>query len=469
MAAFDALPWQQKLAWRGAVFMGTVGVGAVAAWEATGFGPAEREAHAVYARLEASGTPLSHATFIARYTPLAELNCAEKALPILKRIETSKWPSEDDRFITTFRPGGFYVDELQKAEYLFRPYNQDLTALEKAIQKPHFFPQKDWRFGATVLFPEYAQIRKATKLWSNEAVLQAQQGRREEARRALQAGMKIASLASDQPVFIGFLVDVACRAIMASATVACIQVDPSNATYYVEALDGPPLRPMGRALKGETYFAMSSVREMNAFQFIESMRDFWHEEYKMPPPPKRTVGLPSDPIMRAMVGRMLWYYERRLLRLGPDDRELQPGTLARESLILEKELEENSNGPNTVAAIIVPVMSQASMAETRSAAQVAIVRGLVAVMEFKRKNGRWPESLKEAGFSTPDACSPQNEPLLYRVTPTDVRVYSRDRDGKDGGGWTSKERELKKLTSSDRDLLAQHYFDAKSIRKRIKP
>ncbi len=469
IAAFDALPWTHKLAWRAGALISTLGVSLVIAWEATGFRAAEQESWRVYDRLEASGTPLSHDGFIARYTPPAELNCAEEALPILKRIEQRKLESEDDRFLITLRPGGFYEDELQKAGDLLQPFKQDLTALEAAIQKPHFFPQKDWRRGGAVLFAEYSQMRRTTKLWSTEAVLHAQQGRREEARRALRAGMKIASLASDQPVFIGFLVDVACRAIMASATVACIQVDPSNATYYVQALDGPPLVPLGRALRGETYFAISSVREMNFLQFVDTMRHYSMEEYETPPPPKRTTGLPLDPIMRAMVGRMLWYYERRLLTLGPDDREIEPGALTRKSLIFEKELEESSSGPNMVAAVIVPVMSQASMAETRSAAQVAIVLGLVTVMEFKRKNGHWPASLQEAGFTTPDPCSAQGEPLLYRVTPTDVRVYSRDRDGKDDGGWNGTERELKKLTSPDRDLLAQHYFEAKSIRKRIKP
>ncbi len=383
----------------------------------------------------------------------SDQNGAEELVPVLTRLNAEHGRlSQDDKAVINGKSDHWSKTEATPAQTtrVLAILEPTLVELKQNAHKPLFIPKKDWSRPEMVLLPEYADIRTATKTLAFSARHHARIGNVDRAVEDLTVLNRMASYAGYAPILIGYLVETACRAIGIAAVQSCIQADPSNALEYSSVLDENDLPLVGRALRGETYFAMGIVRNLTVIDLFQGSDSYYWDLDDESRPVGRTAGLPTDPIVRAMTGRMLSYHLKVLKTLGRDNREKQPGQLQAEMLKLETEL---IGGPaDHLAEELMPIYSQSVVAQERQRATLRTVQALAKVVNFHQEQRRWPTSLAETGVTTEDPFNPDKS-LQYRRTNDEIRIWSFGPDRVDQRGVTQSEASAKGSYQSH-DLVA---------------
>ncbi len=100
----------------------------------------------------------------------------------------------------------------------------------------------------------------------------------------------------------------------------------------------------------------------------------------------------------------------------------------------------------TMVGMIMPAVEKCSEAETRARAQLGATATALACERYRLANGRWPATLGEIPpgiLKTVPADPYTGKPLLYRVLPDGIAVYSVGLDGADDGGTDLRARMVK--------------------------
>lgn len=447
---FDALPWPTRLGLRIVALALGLAIFVPLFWNILGWGPAERSAQPLYDKLEREGTPLSAAGFTKMISVPAEENCApELQVALLSLSERIKKLSRVNRAAiqnqkTFLADSGELPVPAGQVKVALSLVEAELRAAKATIKKDRFVPPHDWSDPLNVYFEEFARMRELTKTLSLSATYHASVGNHERAVEDIRAGSKVAYLCGDGPWLIGQLVSIACHAITHAGIKKCIQADPAHATEYAAGLDEKLIWPTGRFFRGEAYIAMASsrnlgVRDLRAFVESQWITDDLPEEPELERQRRsRTSGLPSDPIIRAMVARILHRYDLVLSTVDKGGFEKSPGALRN---VLKQIGDDYSDDIRDFLLNNISIWGTASLdGEERCRADLRVTKALAKVVAFNRSQGRWPKSLVEAGVSLKDPFG--GEPLRFRVSAGDVRVWSLGSDRQDNNGITQQEANI---------------------------
>jgi hypothetical protein len=411
-------------------------------WVASGFGAAERSVDAAYREVEALGFPLGADAFAASFAPSPEENNAPELEIALKNLgDSTRDFSKGVKEAATQYSWYKKEDVIPVAERIkaFELYKPAMDKVRSATQKPHFVPNKDWAHAVSVLHPEFAQLRSATKISSAESVLLALQGNRNLALQRLRESFRYANLASETPVLISKLVQIALLSITTSAVSECIIADPEGATEYGATLSDVKVKPIGFYVRGEVYNIASIHRvytSIEAARFILNPLKEDIPESKVNPPRK---GLPRDPAWRALLGHSLNELLPMLRELNPDGSFRDEAAFWKAAAKMEKRAGENSHAINVIHSLILPSLTRYVESLNDSDARFATVSAFAKVVAFRNKHGFYPAALAEAGVTTVDPFSDEGKPLGYSAKDGKMRVWSIGRNKVDDKGLTDRE------------------------------
>lgn len=423
-------------------------------WIFSGLAESERDARVMYAKLEAEGTPLNTDDFVKSFAVPDDQNAAEQLMPILERLKKNfelLSNKEKDALQGFVRASYKEVDlvsiknqrrkaTLSETQAVFLKLAPELDKLAGATTRPYFILKKDWVDGKEILIPESAVSRNAVKLITFRARYNAKTGNRRAAIQDIKTALKLSEFAGQTPTTIHMIVRAAAEAITRRTIVDCIQQDPQGASSYSQLLKNRPKIVIARYIRAELYLAISywrdyTLKDMQIYPGSPQLTFYF--DYTTPT--TRKSGLPTDPIVRAFLGRMLVRYDGLFSGFNRDG-TVKPGVdIAARWRSIEDEMEKSAS-PLDIFSQEFVLNDQYFL--TRNAVLMAStfsVRALGQVVDFHNRTGKWPKTLAEAGANYPDPFSKSKESLLYRVTDKDVRVWSRGENYVDHGGLLREE------------------------------
>lgn len=442
-------------------------------WFCSGLAAAERDARVMYAKLEAEGTPLNTDDFVKSFAVPDDQNAAEQLMPILERLKKQfdSLSNKDKDVLRGFVRASYKeVDlvsiknqrrkaTLSETQAVFLKLAPELDKLAGATTRPYFILNKDWVDGKEILIPESAVSRNAVKLITFRAMFNAKTGNRRAAIQDIKTALKLSEYAGQTPTTIHMIVRAAAESITRRAILDCIQLDPQGASSYSQLLKNRPQIVIARYMRAEAYIAISywrdyTLKDMQIYPGSPQLTFYF--DYTTPT--TRTSGLPTDPIVRAFVGRMLVRYDGLLSGFNRDGTVKTGVDIAARWRSIEGEMEKSST-PLDILSLATVLTGERLL--TRNAVLMAStlsVQALGQVVDFHNRTGKWPKTLAEAGANYPDPFSKGKESLLYRVTSKDVRVWSRGENHVDDGGLLREEITDTEYPSEKREDVFRFVF-----------
>lgn len=306
--------------------------------------------------------------------------------------------------------------------------NADLIAMAiEASKRPMCVFDRNWNLGATMLLPEYAQLKRVARLLSARAILAAREGRYAEAEEALRASFRIAGHVGGEPLLIALLVQVSIDRIAMAALQSILLDHASDRTALAMARrifkDLPATPKLKPALYGEIVMGRIVIRTLKSLKEIQMLSEGGGD----------STGAPNlainDRMREAWNVRHLQYWRRAFKRINqhPDDL-IAAGRILDEETLAEDRHKDISHMLNR---ILIPVFSHAGISIVGVNADVEVTWALLEVLALKKKRGVFPMDLAEVGeFTDPF----DRRPLRYLKTAKGFKVWSIGRDMKDDGG-----------------------------------
>lgn len=164
-----------------------------------------------------------------------------KSFSALRRQDVESWIALDKS------PGlglGKQID-WEAIEELLRKLAPAVKLAETMASKKGFYANRDWTLGYSVLFPEFAQLKSASKLLAWSAALKAKKGNRPDAIRGLKSILRIARQARSEPTLIAFLVAESVESILWNALQEMMLFGPLKAAdrSAISELVATPIPP----------------------------------------------------------------------------------------------------------------------------------------------------------------------------------------------------------------------------------
>ncbi len=308
---------------------------------------------------------------------------------------------------------------------------RDVTALvHQAAQKPECNFNRDYSQGYNLLLPEYAAMRSGLRVLTNESALLLYDGKPLDAIRNETLGFAMAKHAQTDPILIGKLVSVALNAITLHFMERVLYTageQPGVAQAVENAVaDNWQTVSMADGMRGELVADEVTFAQLRA----GTLRDNDLKPGEKPDStPHRSPSFVGTALMSANELHLLRYVHSSIAAASLPPRESQAKLDA-----LEHEALRYEHLPTrSIAAIMVPVFSQARTKQTQGEAQQAVVHAAAAVMAYKQQNGRLPNTLNQAMQTVP-ADPFDQQPLRYRLDGDGFVVYSAGPTGKFDGG-----------------------------------
>jgi len=173
-----------------------------------------------------------------------------------------------DRDAVEFLPAKPSATDLRNAREAMTRRKDVLALIHEAASRPDSDFRRDWSLGMRVFFPELGTMRSAARWLAAESVVQQADGKTSEAIETATLILRVASHASSDPHMMGLLVDLAIRdlGLARLSSLLAAHPDASTAREVAHALSGAePMRPLRRALGGETVMALDIVAEVRTF------------------------------------------------------------------------------------------------------------------------------------------------------------------------------------------------------------
>ena len=377
-----------------------------------------------------AGLPLTPGE-LARRPPV---RAADNAAPLYRKLDAllmARPITQEEADIVegrALKPDASVADIAAAAAFFAR--RKDLMDLiHRAAARPDCDFQRDWSLGPSLLFPEFSRLRKAGRLLSCEANVQACRGDVAGAMRTCAAIGKVARHASSDPYLIAHLVDYAIESLGMSRIEAVLRAHPTEAMARAAsaAIACYRTRPVGEAIRGEAVMAMVCVEMLR--KDPASLADLTGDTGS------RANGAPARPrlspaMVDANAAYLVWYFHMMAGALR------QPYPVGRRTVsAVQAEVDARTarrDMTTLLGAFLLPVFTQAGDQAARAAAQQGALRAMAAALEFRARHTALPSTLASCMKAVPTDPF-DGKPMRYRVEGKSFVIYSVGPTGKYAG------------------------------------
>jgi hypothetical protein len=313
-----------------------------------------------------------------------------------------------------------------------------LEAAVEASQRPRLDYARDWGSPTpeTILFPELADSKSSVKVLAFRGVYRAYASDPVGSSEDFAAAFRICRLIGSKPTLIAGLVEVACTAVVARQMEYAVTIRQRDAKYLTQLSElarQHRLRTNLRScLASESVLGVSVARraatDPNILKSI-AMTDSEEDETDQKETSLIPAGVSPKVASDAFLTRALeaWTGILAIVKNQPDDIKASDAIDAFQNPILA-----SKDPTQRLNKEIFPVFSQVGLAFARGTAYLRCFQGLVATVNYRNQTGRFPSSLKQAGFTGIDPFD--GKPIRYRNDKGQITVYSIDTDRKDDQG-----------------------------------
>jgi hypothetical protein len=326
---------------------------------------------------------------------------------------------------------------LEDRKSAFDAIRPQLDRVAGSLSKKGFVSEYDWHVPGAYLSSDVSNHRLAVKLLSLRGQLRAEMGDRKGAIADLSASARATTFLGTTPTSLNRLVQVACVHMTVSGVTSAISADPNGTADYAKVLEQITIKPFGFFWRGELYLFVHTSRQLKNREIIAEIREIDRnpeDEFLEPQKPYVTKGLGREILTRASVGYALMKLYPLLQTINPD------GTFKDRDKYLEKgkqlvaDSERDRSWPGALWRIYAYSLSLDDQPNMLATARLDMGRAIVAVQDFKNRNGRYPKTLYEAGFDSMDMMANPPKPYGLRITENEIRVWSVSVNGTDEGG-----------------------------------
>jgi hypothetical protein len=388
------------------------------------------------------GLPLTGAE-LERNPPLKpEQNAAPLLIEATKLLKAATQRDSDWRKTATNALIDLDKASLADANASIDKLNPALELAERASTKPDLDFGRNWATANPVTMPyqELDSIKEIVAALGLRGALRAQRGNTQGAVGDFRASLRIARLVSKEPTAIDAMVRIALESLAFRAMEAAATFAPRN-TEFLRSLDqlaaeqaANPI-DFDRTLRAEVwsgvFLAGRTPKEIATDLQTAASRDGdtnmiegYLLEEKM-----KADRISNELLARAYRSLALQAWVEFFDAKVPQESRLQRFER------FEKWAEKNSSSRASVANLNEYLfLPYRRMGRTfaRNEARPAAFRGLMAALQYRAKNGKFPPTLAECGFEGKDYFT--GEPLKYIVEGDTVKVYSVDFDRRDDQG-----------------------------------
>lgn len=269
--------------------------------------------------------------------------------------------------------------------------------VHQAAAKPHAYYRH--RFSVDEEWPQNSQIRECAEWVRWESLLMARQGRYLEAVKNQALGYRFAAQAGEDPVIVSYLLSSACESMTLTGFAGILREAGPNAevadAVRREIAAYKPNLDLTRSLKAEALFGGTFTRSMTRIGD--------------PGAPRRTgfakwiFGDPSEAVQL--------HWMNRYVQASQAPRARRSAELAK--VQAEFDHADGKRPTYMMASIVIPVLSSAAESEDRVTAKRAGISTVAAVVAYRARTGRYPDTLREA--INPEPADPYTcKPLGYR-------------------------------------------------------
>lgn len=320
----------------------------------------------------------------------------------------------------------------------------DITDLvHRAVGRPECVFDRKWEQGASMIFPEFATMRMATRWLSAESALQLYDGKPLDALRTQALGFRVSEHVSHDPMLIAYLVALATDSITLSGIeriefVAGDRPGVAEAVLRVLNTDLKP-RSLAYGLRGELVLPVVEMAKSHKGKAEDYEKELERE--------RKQGNLTSDIPKLSAEDRLHFdgFVDRieaamlRHLRLLITAADRPYGEAHREFQKAEADLNAHrSDAAYVTLRIVAPVYSQSLEKAGKDQAMVATDRAAASLFVWHAAHGTFPERLEQAMGKVP--LDPfDGKPIRYKREGAGFIVYSVGPTGKfDGGSATVK-------------------------------
>ena len=310
-----------------------------------------------------------------------------------------------------------------------------IRMVHQAAGRPVCAFNRNYALGASLLLPEYARMRSATRILRAESALLLADGKPLEAIRNNALGFKIAQHAASDPILIADLVAIAIDAITFQGMEQILYAageQPGIAQAVEQSVTHTwQTHSLAYGMRGE--FVMTAVEMERMRKAGPSSLQGWVkfddgfkgqvQKFSM----KQTVNWSK--FINANESEVL----REMLQIAQVADLPYPQshpTMQAAQTRLEAASQDNNY---LLASQFMPVYVQVEVKQAQNRAMAAIVRGAASVLAWKQARGAFPDTLKQAMPMVP--VDPfDGQPLRYRREGKGFVIYSVGETGAFNGG-----------------------------------
>ncbi len=396
--------------------------------------------------LKAQGEPVSAAELAGPKVP-DDQNAAvvyAKAFNLLKEKETRASSATMENLLKSV---GAMPSKRKKIDVVWsevnsaaRMYRQVIPLVQEALSRPKCqFPVK-WETGPSATFAHLSHLRNLTRILSALAVIDAHDGKLDEAYQKLSLAFRVAKAAKDEPIVISTLVTISCTQTANGALQAVVKYGPPSSSALQELeglLRDTDYRPQWvNAMKGERVSGLlifNYLLQHGASGYYDLMHPFDKDEE--PSALKLKLLHIVSPVWRPMIyadaGHYLKYMAATVASSG------EPYRIAIKS---GRKLEDSLHTLPRYAYItrtLSPVYTMGSSRVDEARAQTALTQILLAAQQFKSNKYTYPETIVQlrSASSIDIPMDPfSGKDFVYRRTSKGFVAYSIGADLKDDDG-----------------------------------
>jgi len=331
--------------------------------------------------------------------------------------------------------------EIRSQGARFKQLAPALDAAVKASQRPRLDYARAWDISAPekISFPEFADSKTLVKVLAFRGVYRAYTNDPIGSVADFAAAFRISNLIGSEPTLIAGLVEVACTAVVVRQMEYAVTIRQRDAKYLAQlsalARQHRLRTSLRSCLASEPVLGISVARRVATDpNVLKSIVMTGTEEdgtdQKEPNLIPAGVSLKIASVAYQTRALEAWTGILAIVNNQPDDIKASDAIDA-----FQKPILASQDPTQRLNKELFPIFSQVGLAFARGTAYLRCFQGLVAAVEYKNRTGKFPNSLKQAGFSGIDPFD--GKPIRYRNDNGQITVYSIDTDRKDDQGQAS--------------------------------
>lgn len=295
-----------------------------------------------------------------------------------------------------------------------------LAIVRRGANKPYCVFDRDWTHPYSVVLPEYAVMKQASRALIGSGWLAMREGRVGEGLDDLSLALKVARHATEEPILIALLVGQAIEILVLSAVtqiVAEMPVMASNRELRALVSQARPLPDLKRALSAE--LASSLAVDVGDEEMVKAMA--WQEQGDRRDAMLKYVA-DGGTLNRAMHTRSLQFYTAAVKALNPDD---PPGAYRALSDLSAEVARKAGNGQDLsyrLVGLVVPALEGLATLPPNIQAQRKLAGLYMDVLAYRNANRGWPRDLSVLKANATDPWTGRQ--FVYKVTADGFDLYS---------------------------------------------